>query len=122
MAVLHCCRQRTQPAWSDGCVQLASDRVAKESNVLAERVAKAHRDMEEQVAANTALLAETSQKRLELRAKEDDIAHLQARDSAPLVFCPVFQPDPCSHPLLGWRLDPLTAHLQITACANPAEC
>ena len=51
----------------------------KESNALAERVAKAHRDMEEQIAANTALLAQTSHKRLELVAKQEEITRLQAR-------------------------------------------
>ena len=59
--------------------QLAKERLLKESNALAERVAKAHRDMEEQVAANTALLAQTSHKRVELVAKQDEIIRLQAR-------------------------------------------
>ena len=57
--------------------QLASDRLAKDANMLAERVSKAHRDMEEQIAANTALLGETSMKRVELRAKEEEIERLQ---------------------------------------------
>ena len=60
-------------------MQLAKERLLKESNALAERVAKAHRDMEEQIAANTALLTQTSHKRLELVAKQDEITRLQAR-------------------------------------------
>ncbi len=59
--------------------QLAKERLLKESNALAERVAKAHRDMEEQIAANTALLTQTSHKRLELVAKQDEIMRLQVR-------------------------------------------
>ena len=60
--------------------QLAKERLLKESNALAERVAKAHRDMEEQIAANTALLAQTSHKRLELLTMQDEIVRLKARN------------------------------------------
>ena len=63
--------------------QLAKERLLKESNALAERVAKAHRDMEEQIAANTALLTQTSHKRLELVAKQEEITRLQVRVSSP---------------------------------------
>lgn len=45
--------------------------------MLAERVSKAHQDMEEQISANTALLGETSTRRIELRAKEEDIERLR---------------------------------------------
>jgi len=61
---------------------LAKERLLKESNALAERVAKAHRDMEEQIAANTALLTQTSHKRLELVTKQDEITRLQVRQAA----------------------------------------
>ncbi len=66
---------------------MAKDRLLKESNALAERVAKAHRDMEEQIAANTALLAQTSHKRLELVAKQDEIARLQASAALRMYPC-----------------------------------
>ena len=66
--------------------QLAKERLLKESNALAERVAKAHRDMEEQIAANTALLTQTSHKRLELVAKQEEITRLKASPLSVTVY------------------------------------
>lgn len=55
-------------------VQVATDRVQKEFNLLNEKVQKLHHDLEDQIHTNTQLLAENSQKALELKQREEDIA------------------------------------------------
>ena len=55
-------------------VQVATDRVQKEFNLLNEKVQKLHHDLEDQIQTNTQLLAENSQKALELKQREEDIA------------------------------------------------
>jgi chromosome segregation ATPase len=53
--------------------QVATDRVQKEFNLLNEKVQKLHHDLEDQIHTNTQLLAENSQKAVELKQKEEDI-------------------------------------------------
>lgn len=52
--------------------RLTTDRANKEFNLLNEKVQKLHRDLEEQIHTNTQLLAENSQKQMELKMKEDE--------------------------------------------------
>ena len=56
---------------------MATDRVQKEFNILNEKVQKLHHDLEDQIHTNTQLLAENSQKALELKQKEDDILQVK---------------------------------------------
>ncbi len=56
----------------------ASEKVQKEYNQLNEKVQKLHHDLEEQIHTNTQLLADNSQKQVELRVKEDEIAQIKA--------------------------------------------
>jgi len=46
-------------------------------NGLNEKVQKLHRDLEEQIHTNTQLLAENSQKQVELKVKEDEIQQIK---------------------------------------------
>ena len=64
--------------------QVATDRVQKEFNLLNEKVQKLHHDLEDQIHTNTQLLAENSQKAVELKQKEEDILQVQVR----LWSCP----------------------------------
>ena len=57
--------------------QVATDRVQKEFNILNEKVQKLHHDLEDQIHTNTQLLAENSQKALELKQKEDEILQVK---------------------------------------------
>lgn len=57
--------------------QVATDRVQKEFNLLNEKVQKLHHDLEDQIHTNTQLLAENSQKALELKQREEDIAEVK---------------------------------------------
>eukprot|EP00898_Chlorokybus_atmophyticus_P000353 jgi/Chlat1/1318/Chrsp118S01746 len=52
----------------------ASERAGKEAEALAQKVAKLHADLEEQVHANTQLLAENSQRVVELKVKEEEVS------------------------------------------------
>ncbi|DBB05834.1 hypothetical protein WJX82_007880 [Trebouxia sp. C0006] len=58
--------------------QVATDRVQKEFNLLNEKVQKLHHDLEDQIHTNTQLLAENSQKAVELKQKEEDIVAVKA--------------------------------------------
>mmetsp|Transcript_826 Transcript_826/g.1952 ORF Transcript_826/g.1952 Transcript_826/m.1952 type:complete len:874 (+) Transcript_826:61-2682(+) len=55
----------------------ATERAQKEYNGLNEKVQKLHRDLEEQIHTNTQLLAENSQKQVELKVKEDEIQQIK---------------------------------------------
>ncbi|CAG9466383.1 unnamed protein product [Pedinophyceae sp. YPF-701] len=50
------------------------DRMKREYNALSEKVQKLHHDLDEQIHQNTQLLAENSQRQVELKLKEDEIA------------------------------------------------
>ena len=71
--------------------QVATDRVQKEFNLLNEKVQKLHHDLEDQIHTNTQLLAENSQKAVELKQKEEDIVAVK-------VSCVI---EPCA-PLSLW--------------------
>jgi hypothetical protein len=58
--------------------KLGTEKVQKEYNQLNEKVQKLHHDLEEQIHTNTQLLAENSQKQVELKVKEDEIAQIKA--------------------------------------------
>ena len=55
----------------------STEKIQKEYNHLNEKVMKLHHDLEEQIHTNTQLLAENSQKQVELKTKEDDIIKLR---------------------------------------------
>ncbi len=59
--------------------QLANERLQKEYNVLTEKVARLHHTLEEHVHTNTQLLADNSQRQVEIKAKEDEIRALRVR-------------------------------------------
>ena len=65
--------------------QVATDRVQKEFNLLNEKVQKLHHDLEDQIHTNTQLLAENSQKAVELKQKEEDIQQVKVRSRHPLT-------------------------------------
>ena len=56
---------------------MATDRVQKEFNLLNEKVQKLHHDLEDQIHTNTQLLAENSQKAVELKQKEEEILQVK---------------------------------------------
>ena len=56
---------------------MATDRVQKEYNLLNEKVQKLHHDLEEQIHTNTQLLAENSQKVVELKQKDAEIEQIK---------------------------------------------
>lgn len=58
-------------------LQVATDRVQKEFNLLNEKVQKLHHDLEDQIHTNTQLLAENSQKAVELKQKEEEILQVK---------------------------------------------
>ena len=58
-------------------MQVATDRVQKEFNLLNEKVQKLHHDLEDQIHTNTQLLAENSQKVVELKQKEEEILQVK---------------------------------------------
>ncbi|KAL3144393.1 hypothetical protein ABBQ32_004147 [Trebouxia sp. C0010 RCD-2024] len=58
--------------------QGATDRLQKEFNLLNEKVQKLHHDLEDQIHTNTQLLAENSQKAVELKQKEEEILQVKA--------------------------------------------
>ena len=60
-------------------LQVATDRVQKEFNLLNEKVQKLHHDLEDQIHNNTQLLAENSQKAVELKQKEEEILQVKVR-------------------------------------------
>lgn len=64
--------------------QVATDRVQKEFNLLNEKVQKLHHDLEDQIHTNTQLLAENSQKAVELKQKEEEI--MQVKVGACIIF------------------------------------
>ena len=55
----------------------ATDKVQKEYNLLSEKSMKLHHDLEDQIHTNTQLLAENSQRQVELKVKEDEIAQIK---------------------------------------------
>mmetsp|Transcript_23941 Transcript_23941/g.66472 ORF Transcript_23941/g.66472 Transcript_23941/m.66472 type:complete len:870 (+) Transcript_23941:229-2838(+) len=57
--------------------QQATDKVQKDYNLLSEKSQKLHHDLEEQIHTNTQLLAENSQRQVELKVKEDEIAQIK---------------------------------------------
>lgn len=56
----------------------STEKIQKEYNQLNEKVQKLHHDLEEQIHTNTQLLAENSQKQVELKVKEDEIAQIKS--------------------------------------------
>ena len=61
-----------------------TDKAQREYNHLNEKVQKLHRDLEEQIHTNTQLLAENSQKQVELKVKEDEIQSIKVIYSSSL--------------------------------------
>lgn len=59
--------------------QLVNERLQKEHNGLTEKVARLHHTLEEHVHTNTQLLADNSQRQVEIKAKEDEIRALRVR-------------------------------------------
>ena len=59
----------------------STEKIQKEYNHLNEKVVKLHHDLEEQIHTNTQLLAENSQKQVELKNKDDDINKLKVEHS-----------------------------------------
>ncbi|KAL4439847.1 hypothetical protein ABPG75_002848 [Micractinium tetrahymenae] len=57
--------------------QQANERLQKEYNALTEKVARLHHTLEEHVHSNTQLLADNSQRQVEIKAKEDEIRALR---------------------------------------------
>ncbi|KAI5082160.1 hypothetical protein GOP47_0001903 [Adiantum capillus-veneris] len=55
-----------------------TDKVQKEFDAVNQKVTKLHSDLEEQIHANTQLLAENSQKQVELKIKDDEIQAVKA--------------------------------------------
>eukprot|EP00210_Caulerpa_lentillifera_P001811 g1741.t1 len=54
-----------------------TDKIQKEYNQLNEKVIKSHHDLEEQIHTNTQLLAENSQKQVELKMKDEEIEQMK---------------------------------------------
>ena len=59
--------------------QQANERLQKEYNGLAEKVARLHHTLEEHIHTNTQLLSDNSQRQVEIKAKEDEIRALKVR-------------------------------------------
>jgi chromosome segregation ATPase len=57
--------------------QQNTEKVQKEYNLLSEKTQKLHHDLEEQIHTNTQLLAENSQRQVELKVKEDEINQIK---------------------------------------------
>ncbi|EFN51138.1 hypothetical protein CHLNCDRAFT_141344 [Chlorella variabilis] len=57
--------------------QLAGERLQKEYNALAEKAARLHHTLEEHIHSNTQLLADNSQRQVEIKQKEDEIRALR---------------------------------------------
>jgi acyl-CoA synthetase (AMP-forming)/AMP-acid ligase II len=57
--------------------QQAGERLQKEYNSLAERAARLHHSLEDHIHTNTQLLADNSQRQVEIKAKEDEIRALR---------------------------------------------
>lgn len=55
----------------------STEKLHKEYNQLNEKIQKLHHDLEDQIHTNTQLLAENSQKQVELKAKEDEINQIK---------------------------------------------
>lgn len=56
----------------------STEKIQKEYNHLNEKVLKLHHDLEEQIHTNTQLLAENSQKQVELKNRDEDVIRLKA--------------------------------------------
>ena len=56
----------------------STDRAQREYDALTQKVQKLHNDLEEQIHHNTQLLAENSQRQVELKGKEDELSQLRA--------------------------------------------
>lgn len=67
--------------------QVATDRVQKEFNLLNEKVQKLHHDLEDQIHTNTQLLAENSQKAVELKQKEEEILQVKVGLASCFTVC-----------------------------------
>jgi len=87
--------------------QVATDRVQKEFNLLNEKVQKLHHDLEDQIHTNTQLLAENSQKAVELKQKEEDIVAVKVSWASP----------PCPS-LLLW---PVGFHNYVHHCGSQGQ-
>ncbi len=59
--------------------QQSGERLQKEYNALAEKAARLHHTLEEHIHSNTQLLADTSQRQVEIKQKEDEIRALRVR-------------------------------------------
>ena len=57
--------------------QQANERLQKEYSGLAEKVGRLHHSLEEHIHANTQLLADNSQRQVEIKGKEDEIRALR---------------------------------------------
>ena len=68
------------PATAQGLLresQQANERLQKEYSGLAEKVGRLHHSLEEHIHANTQLLADNSQRQVEIKGKEDEIRALR---------------------------------------------
>ena len=63
----------------------STEKIQKEYNHLNEKVVKLHHDLEEQIHTNTQLLAENSQKQVELKNKDDDVTKLKVGYLQPVL-------------------------------------
>lgn len=63
--------------------QQANERLQKEYNTLTERVTRLHHTLEEYIHQNTQLLAENSQRQVDIKQKEDEIRTLRVRRVEP---------------------------------------
>ena len=79
-------------------VQVASERVQKEWNLLNERSQKLHRDLEDQMKVNQQLAAQNAQRQAELRLKDEQIAELKVYLSFEAT-CPGLSISPSPPPL-----------------------
>lgn len=59
--------------------QQANERLQKEYNALTDKVQRLHHTLEEHIHTNTQLLADNSQRQVEIKAKEDEIRALRVR-------------------------------------------
>ena len=98
--------------------QQANDKVQKDYNLLSEKSQKLHHDLEEQIHTNTQLLAENSQRQVELKVRT---ASSRSGPKAKLLMPPVPQPPsrpppPLSTSSRSARVGPLFPHAHLPTC------
>ena len=76
--------------------QQAAERLAREHGALGDKAARLHHSLEDHIHANTQLLADNSQRQVEIKGKEDEIRALRVRT----VWCGV-----CRVCGGGWGVD-----------------